>query len=148
MYKDNQIQMMKPVDVDRVKYYTVEEVDKIIKAKREDVEFGSKDVFVMKGFNEYVGFDQGILCTEYFEKHYGDTVFDIRVQKSDAYGFDVQAPFMNNDQISMNATEYLKYQALEGTPEVKELPIYKKLKKNEVCFAVNVEILGKDDISK
>jgi hypothetical protein len=29
--------MMKPVDIDRVKYYTIEEIDTIIKAKREDI---------------------------------------------------------------------------------------------------------------
>jgi hypothetical protein len=37
MYKSNFLEMMKPVDIDRVKYYTIEEIDTIIKAKREDI---------------------------------------------------------------------------------------------------------------
>ena len=41
---------MKPVNIDQMKYYTMEEVDEIIKAKREDIEF-NRDIFVMKGFS-------------------------------------------------------------------------------------------------
>ena len=53
---------------------------------------------------------------------------------------------MFNEQESMKASEYIKYQELEGTPAAKKLPIAKKLKQGQVCFAVNVDLLEKEDI--
>lgn len=85
---------------------------------------------------------------DYFNQKYGNNTFDTRIQKSDAFGFDVFTSYMNNDQEEMRASDYIHYQKLEGTPEVKKLPIYKRLKKNEVCFAVNVELIEKQDIER
>lgn len=47
---------------------------------------------------KYVGYDTNILCVEYFNKKYGDRVIDTRIQRSDAYGFDVYSTAMYNDE--------------------------------------------------
>lgn len=71
---------------------------------------------------------------------------DTRIQRFDAYGFDVFASSMYNDDDQMKASDYIAYQELEATPEAKKLPFCKKLKRNEVCFAVNVDLIEKEDI--
>lgn len=94
----------------------------------------------------YVGYDTRILSAEYFNKKYGDTIVDTRIQRSDAYGFDVFASEMINDEAQMKFSDYIAYQELEGTPEVKKLPFSRQLRRNEVCFAVNVDLIEKEDI--
>ena len=48
----------------------------------------------------------------------------------------------------MKIKDYVKYQELHGTPEVKKLPISRRLGLKRICFAVNIDILEKKDISK
>ena len=62
------------------------------------------------------------------------------MQSIDAVGFDIFNTKMSHEEYITTAAEYLQYQELEGTPHVKKLPIYKKLKPGQICFAVNVEL--------
>ena len=145
MFKMNHLHSFAPTNIDRVKVFSHHEMDHIVKNQLEEQEF-NRDIFVVNNFSEYVGYDTSILSTEYFGAKYGDWVIDTRIQKNDAMGFDVYNGQMFNAEETMKASDYLAYQNLEGTPEVKRLPISKKLKKGEVCFAVNVDLLNKGDI--
>lgn len=147
MFKSGHLKQKQPVDIDQAKYFTSEDVDLILKNKMEEVEF-NRDTFVFENFSEYVGFNLDILSTKYFNERYGHMNIDTRIQKGDAMGFDVFTTKMFNEQESMKASDYLRYQELEGTAAVKKLALGKKLKPGQVSFAVNVDLLEKEDIEK